>query len=1026
MAAILLPPTFLNSFWSQDHFRHGLTVLFDNLESGLIENAEIITFIQSQATAYLTTARALSSTPSASSFTTSGFSLHQSFLTLQELSTDRQAEAYGTTGYELERQVLDEFRKWCQTHSSRVRYAREEMVGVVDPRTGKILEKEESLVGTYEEMATKVSKLKQTYLGKARLLDDMEEDARFAPTNLTNSAGSHAKRTSVQLLPTTMRADREQGPARPTSISAIPSHVPSSPQAVKRSGTVAERIAEKLKATQAVTSSTANVPVISEKDSVTRHTRSSSLDAPPEMFHFSGVLIPFEALISLLTRFAHHLASTLPPSESTNDEIESRTRTTILGTYDETFSGTELVDWLCENVSGFNGERARAMEAGSELLQWNLISRIGVGRGWDTSGEAHYVLKESATDTSPYAIEALRNHLREKERVAESLAAPSPVTTTDPTYSAFNQASSLVKNYLPSAISRTVAREEPQIVRLRRETKLADDEYKAAVEQLDHVRLRMEERISAGLRSWERWERERLAAVKAVLRQFEAVIARLPEKIAAYNISAKTAIDAFQPEADLVAMIESNRTGDFRPTPHIYESWGSFQTDSCFGVDLRKWSGQQSWKAVMKGGESHKTTANDIPVVLDALLQSIKEKEQEGVSNDERRKAWIYIVGLKELHQLRERVNDPHIPKNAMIAEAKQFNLPVIAATTKLWLLELNPPILNGETFTAFKEYYGKPDTKRDSSEIVNVLSHLAGPQIFVLDAIVGHLRQLIDSTKTEEADDVFITKLGLSLGRAIMRTEDEGAVSLRDHTASRLLSDLILNYSTIFPELVQKAKRILDRPMPLRKRTRPVDERTVRSRLPSGQEHRQSESSSSTEITTSPLQEQTTPLPLNGESTDALGTEGKQLPPIQSPVTEHKNEGEDERPPTFAAPILTKPPTPPLAPAPVAKDTAVISPMVAPIVTEPRPVEVDKSAETQEDEDDVPPSFALPILPSSIVPKEQSSPTGMERAASQDDKSLVNVDATLRRSGSGETTGRVVRGPRGEADTLCFERDSA
>lgn len=46
MAAIFLPPTFSNSFWSQDHFRRGLTVLFDKLEAGCVENDQILAYIQ--------------------------------------------------------------------------------------------------------------------------------------------------------------------------------------------------------------------------------------------------------------------------------------------------------------------------------------------------------------------------------------------------------------------------------------------------------------------------------------------------------------------------------------------------------------------------------------------------------------------------------------------------------------------------------------------------------------------------------------------------------------------------------------------------------------------------------------------------------------------------------------------------------------------------------------------------------------------------------------------------------------------
>jgi hypothetical protein len=47
MAAVLLPPTFHNSFWSnQDHFRTGLEVLMRKLREGCEESVEIGVFIK--------------------------------------------------------------------------------------------------------------------------------------------------------------------------------------------------------------------------------------------------------------------------------------------------------------------------------------------------------------------------------------------------------------------------------------------------------------------------------------------------------------------------------------------------------------------------------------------------------------------------------------------------------------------------------------------------------------------------------------------------------------------------------------------------------------------------------------------------------------------------------------------------------------------------------------------------------------------------------------------------------------------
>jgi hypothetical protein len=79
--------------------------------------------------------------------------------------------------------------------------------------------------------------------------------------------------------------------------------------------------------------------------------------------------------------------------------------------------------------------------------------------------------------------------------------------------------STLVRNYLPASISSSLGNTspsttEPAHVRARREAKKADNEYREALDALEVIRLRVEEQVELGLRIWDRWERERLGAVK--------------------------------------------------------------------------------------------------------------------------------------------------------------------------------------------------------------------------------------------------------------------------------------------------------------------------------------------------------------------------------------------------------------------------------------------------------------------------------------------------------------------------------
>ena len=74
----------------------------------------------------------------------------------------------------------------------------------------------------------------------------------------------------------------------------------------------------------------------------------------------AGLSLPLPGLVAILTDYARHLSLTLPPTpvgkegeaKEGEEDLRSRTRTTLFGTFDESFSGAELVNWLLNKVSG--------------------------------------------------------------------------------------------------------------------------------------------------------------------------------------------------------------------------------------------------------------------------------------------------------------------------------------------------------------------------------------------------------------------------------------------------------------------------------------------------------------------------------------------------------------------------------------------------------------------------------------------------------------------------------------------------
>lgn len=72
----------------------------------------------------------------------------------------------------------------------------------------------------------------------------------------------------------------------------------------------------------------------------------------------------------------------------------------------------------------------------------------------------------------------------------------------------------------------------------------------------------------------------------------------------------------------------------------------------------------------------------------------------------DRRRAWIYEVPLTDIHPLRHAINDSRLTTRDIINTVKKANVPIVAGTVKLYLLELNPPVLGWEGWEDAKAIY--------------------------------------------------------------------------------------------------------------------------------------------------------------------------------------------------------------------------------------------------------------------------------------------------------------------------------
>lgn len=131
---------------------------------------------------------------------------------------------------------------------------------------------------------------------------------------------------------------------------------------------------------------------------------------------------------------------------------------------------------------------------------------------------------------------------------------------------------------------------------------------------------------------------------------------------------------------------------------------------------------------------------------------------------------------LPALHHLREALNavPPGQPfSSEMLAK---YDAPVLAGCVKLWVLELDPPLALWEGWDDIRKIYptvgsaakaGELAEEQHLQDLQTALQRLPKVHLYVLNALVTHLRTLIVSTVAGEPVDVYITKLALSIGRS-------------------------------------------------------------------------------------------------------------------------------------------------------------------------------------------------------------------------------------------------------------------
>jgi hypothetical protein len=240
---------------------------------------------------------------------------------------------------------------------------------------------------------------------------------------------------------------------------------------------------------------------------------SSPQPASSQYLLLAGLSISPEAATSLLAKARHSL-----PQHSV--------KLPLIGDYEGCFTGAELTVFLNGEVEGLGGIE-QANQAGRELVEvWGLVQRVSpVGRSTWGGGEGEWYQFSAKVRTAwvlgsacvhrltIFVVSLFQEFNPSSETLRQQLSYPaspaSPVSGNGPS---FNSLLSRSTSILASALGTSA--QLPAHVRQRKEALLAEQVYREAVQKLDRTRCRMEEVIEEGLKTLQRWEGDRLRAVK--------------------------------------------------------------------------------------------------------------------------------------------------------------------------------------------------------------------------------------------------------------------------------------------------------------------------------------------------------------------------------------------------------------------------------------------------------------------------------------------------------------------------------
>lgn len=477
--------------------------------------------------------------------------------------------------------------------------------------------------------------------------------------------------------------------------------------------------------------------------------------------------------------------------------IELRThKVPILGKYHNVSSGSEITQWLSDNMPEYKGNIAKAEAFGQDLIEHNFIRLIGsmnASKNFINSSQFLYQWKPTAFEFTKLV------DLDQTRTAASSSAAASTARTA------------LLTNYFEDVkqaigVSSVDFNDKSQYPKLLKQVEMLDVSYFETTKQLDKIRCEFEEIVMDHMTFMEKCELDRLRALKKVTFDFLSIFSNKWAALKSASDELFVVEETIHPLSDLKLLIENYATGKFEPRVTLYDNYYNSNIKQTFGVDLN-----------VKTRLDRKA----VPSIIQATLSCLDNMYPELKDDSERVNLWTEPVHLSSIHELRFQLNE--LTDVTEIQEIlKKVEPKLVTNVLKLYFMELPDSIVPHSYFDLIMTLYNNypVDTKDESvnksrlTGLQNTLLELPVCSLATLDAILTHLNRLVNiiAAADEELGNSLRTRLVNEFGTLVLRPKRgfngsdgkniQTSAAVVEATQKSFIMDLFSNKDTIFGEL--------------------------------------------------------------------------------------------------------------------------------------------------------------------------------------------------------------------------------